>query len=351
MSTTEEHHDRTDTVLAIRFTGTGRDYARIWIVNLVLTLATLGLYLPFARARQLRYLRQHTLIEGEALDFDGDGRELLRPHLALLGALLLYTLIAHAAPLLAALLLLALAPAGPLLLRRMLRWRLEHTLWRGQRLSFHGDEAQARRVFLPAAAPLALLLLGQALLAGQEDTGPDRSGWMLPALVSLALLGLLMLVPWLHARQRRYHHGHFGFGTERTRLDPAVEPADFYRLHGGVIALLLGALAINAVFAAWIDTLLAAAPMLSGLLLDMTLVLALRAWLSARTQDLLWNRTRSDRYRFVSDLPVPRLLMRSLKHLLLCVLTLGLYWPHAVMATTRLRLESVRIVRTQGSTN
>jgi len=87
MSTTEEqHHDHTDTVLAIRFTGTGRDYARIWIVNLALTLVTFGLYLPFARARQLRYLRQHTLIGGETLDFDGDGRDLLRPHLALLGA-------------------------------------------------------------------------------------------------------------------------------------------------------------------------------------------------------------------------------------------------------------------------
>ena len=163
----DQHHTGTGQTLPIRFTASGRDYARLWLRNLGLTLITLGLYLPFARAHRLRFFRQHTQVDGEALDFDGDGREMLRPHLLLCAVLLLYILIAHEMPLGAALLLLAALPFWPTLMMRSLRWRLEHTRWRGRRLAFHGDAAGARAVFLPAAAPLAVLLVGQALLAGQ----------------------------------------------------------------------------------------------------------------------------------------------------------------------------------------
>ena len=73
------------------------------------------------------------------------------------------------------------------------------------------------------------------------------------------------------------------------------------------------------------------------------------AWLVAGTQTLLWNHTLSPHYRFACHLPLSRLLLLSLKNLLLCVLTLGLYWPHAVVATTRLRLESITLSRLPGT--
>jgi uncharacterized membrane protein YjgN (DUF898 family) len=41
--------------LPIRFTGSGSEYFRIWAVNLLLIVVTLGLYLPFAKARRIRY--------------------------------------------------------------------------------------------------------------------------------------------------------------------------------------------------------------------------------------------------------------------------------------------------------
>ena len=39
----------------VAFTASGSEYFRIWIVNLLLIIVTLGLYLPFAKARRLRY--------------------------------------------------------------------------------------------------------------------------------------------------------------------------------------------------------------------------------------------------------------------------------------------------------
>jgi len=53
----------------LRFTGDGREYFRIWIVNLLLTLGTFGVYGAWAKVRKLRYFRQNTLLDGHAFDF------------------------------------------------------------------------------------------------------------------------------------------------------------------------------------------------------------------------------------------------------------------------------------------
>ena len=45
---------------AVRFTGLGSEYFRVWIVNVLLMLATLGLYTPFARYRSIKYFYGYT---------------------------------------------------------------------------------------------------------------------------------------------------------------------------------------------------------------------------------------------------------------------------------------------------
>lgn len=39
-----------------RFTGNGREYFRIWIVNTLLTILTLGIYSAWAKVRKKRYI-------------------------------------------------------------------------------------------------------------------------------------------------------------------------------------------------------------------------------------------------------------------------------------------------------
>src|SRR5437588_6592034 len=74
--------------LAIRFTGSGSEYFRIWIVNLLLSIVTLSLYHPWAKVRRLRYFYGNTLVDGHALDFHGNPVKMLRGYL-LVGLLLI----------------------------------------------------------------------------------------------------------------------------------------------------------------------------------------------------------------------------------------------------------------------
>jgi uncharacterized membrane protein YjgN (DUF898 family) len=53
----------------IVFTGDAREYFRIWVVNTLLTLATLGVYLAWAKVRRKRYFYGHTRVLGHAFDY------------------------------------------------------------------------------------------------------------------------------------------------------------------------------------------------------------------------------------------------------------------------------------------
>jgi uncharacterized membrane protein YjgN (DUF898 family) len=69
-------------------------------------------------------------------------------------------------------------------------------------------------------------------------------------------------------------------------------------------------------------------------------------YIVARFQNLVWSGTRSEHLQFTSTLGVAPMMALSVKNWLLILLTLGLYWPYAKVAMTRLRLESVQLAST-----
>jgi uncharacterized membrane protein YjgN (DUF898 family) len=64
--------------LGFTFSGSGKEYFRIWIVNLFLTVATLGIYSAWAKVRRLRYFDRNTHLAGAVFDFRGDPKAILR---------------------------------------------------------------------------------------------------------------------------------------------------------------------------------------------------------------------------------------------------------------------------------
>ena len=53
----------------LRFTGSGGEFFRVWIVNVLLSIVTLGFYTPFARRRAAQYFFGHTDVAGSPLEF------------------------------------------------------------------------------------------------------------------------------------------------------------------------------------------------------------------------------------------------------------------------------------------
>ena len=52
----------------LTFTGSGGEYFKIWIVNLLLTIVTLGIYSAWAKVRRNEYFYRHTRLAGAGFD-------------------------------------------------------------------------------------------------------------------------------------------------------------------------------------------------------------------------------------------------------------------------------------------
>ena len=60
-----------------QFTGKGSEYFSIWIVNLLLSIVTLGIYSAWAKVRREQYFHRNTLLDEQPFDYTGNPRSIL----------------------------------------------------------------------------------------------------------------------------------------------------------------------------------------------------------------------------------------------------------------------------------
>lgn len=332
--------------LTVRFTGSGSEYFRIWIVNLLLIVVTASLYYPFAKARRLRYFHANTWVGDQALGFHGDPWKMLRGYLLMLVFGVAYGAGGYFSSAAAVVAVLAFAALWPALWRASLAFRLANTSWRGLRMRFTGSTADAYKAQLPMLLPVAAFV---ALTASQPDPeGSALASWEI-ALLGLAALAFLGLSPMGIAWVKRYQHGHYRYAGEESRLD--VRTNAYYGLSfiTLVISLVpLGAMLMMTVLVRWLGRTDhgSIAVLLLGLGVlgyYLSLFFVTLPYYASRLQNLVWNATRSEHLRFESRLSCRALVWRTVKNFLLMVVTLGLYRPFAVVHTARLRLEAVQL--------
>ena len=61
----------------VTFTGSGGDYFKLWLSNLLLTIVTLGIYTPWARRRRVQYFFRNTEVGPDPLDFTASSRSMV----------------------------------------------------------------------------------------------------------------------------------------------------------------------------------------------------------------------------------------------------------------------------------
>jgi uncharacterized membrane protein YjgN (DUF898 family) len=203
--------------------------------------------------------------------------------------------------------------------------------------------------------PAYALLLGAVVLGWLGSSGDETPPGDAPGVLALLPLLMLLALPWLLWRSKRFQHGHYAFASERTAFSAPL--TSFY---GVFLRALLLAMALGAVFAAAVGLLAPGLfggmgkprPGTIGLVLALALLaglgfqVLLRTYVVARLQNLLWNHTASPHLRFSSRLRARALAALTAKNWLLIVLTLGLYLPFAAVATARLRLQALAIEAT-----
>ncbi|MFM9423899.1 uncharacterized membrane protein YjgN (DUF898 family) [Variovorax sp. GrIS 2.14] len=338
----------------IEFTASGSEYFRIWIVNLLLIVVTLGLYLPWAKVRKLKYFYSNTWVGGDALDFHGQPVKMLRGTLIAAAFLIVYSVGSNFSGWAALFAALAFVLLWPALFRASMRFRLANTSWRGLRFHFAGSTRGAYAAMLP---PLALALLPVALagaLAGPTDgIKPGTLPVLATSLVGIGMTIFFLGLPYFLWRLKRYQHNHYAIGGLQTRLsaDVGVLYGIFIKLMGLGFVAVIALLGVVAIFAFTGYASRKSGGGLGATFIILSFVLGIggvfllnvlpKSYLQVRLQNLLWSTTGNDLMRFDSQLKLKRYLPLQFKNYLLIFLTLGLYWPFAVIGTRRAQLEAV----------
>jgi uncharacterized membrane protein YjgN (DUF898 family) len=337
--------------LPVRFTGSGSEYFRIWIVNLLLLLLTLGIYYPWAKVRRLRYFHGNTLVDGTPLDFHGKPIKMLKGYLLVGLLFVLYSAAGNFSAIAGLVAFVIVMAVWPALLKSSMQFRLANTSWRGMRFRFQGTLPEVYRAVLPMFLPgLAIL----AALTGVDNPDKPPSWYVLTA--GLVLLLTLAVLPWLLWKLKRFQHNNYGLASLTTQFK--ATPGSFYLVFGKTLGVMVLAVVLASLLAAALAAGLVVlgaggmrggkmAGLLGGVLGALAGVLAVlivvRPYVTTRLQNLVWTRTGNASLRFLSELRFRRLLGLTLKNWFLVILTLGLYWPFAAVAVARMRLEAVTV--------
>ena len=229
----------------LSFHGSGGTLFGIYVVNILLTIATFGLYRFWGKVRIRRFVLSQTSFVGDRFAYHGTGRELL---LGFMKALLFVGLpitalsavarlsgdksIAIATQAFTSLLVFIFIPIAMVGARR---YRLSRTSWRGIRFSFRGKAWAYVRIFMLASLLSTLTLTlyypffqtrQQAFVISNsyfgrrqfrfDGRGRDLFGaYVVALLLLIPTLGIYLF--WFHAKKTRYFWEHTYFETARFR--------------------------------------------------------------------------------------------------------------------------------------
>ena len=297
------------------FHGSGSEYFRIWIVNLLLSIVTLGIYSAWAKVRRLRYFHGSTYLDGHCFDYHAEPVSILIGRLITVGGYGLFVIAGNINPLLNLLLLPLLLAGLPWVIMRSRRFHLRMTSWRGLRFGFHGDLKGAFKAYVL---------------------------WWLAAVFTAGIL-----LPVFLQRRLTYLLDNSAYGSQRSTFKVGAGP--FYKLYGKVILLALGLL-VGVAFIGVVLRLLTSSQTMASMgsvvlgVLGMAAALLIAAVYQASVLNLAFGSLQIGPHRVQSTLKGSELAGVLITNAVLIVLTLGLYSPWAKVRLLRYQLQHTQLI-------
>lgn len=134
--------------LKFQFYGNATEYFSIWIVNLCLTILTLGFYSPWAKVRRLRYFYGNSEFYQRRFDFTGIPHKILIGRIIAFILLVVVTLIGEYSLSLLVVGWVLIYAISPWLIRATMRFNSRNSKFGNNRLFFSGTNQQAYKEFM-----------------------------------------------------------------------------------------------------------------------------------------------------------------------------------------------------------
>lgn len=131
-----------------QFTGDAGEYFRIWIVNLLLSMVTLGIYSAWAKVRTKQYFYRHTSLDGFSFDYVADPMRILKGRLIILVAGGVLVGAQYYSPVAYGITFGIFLLSTPWVLVKALSFNARNSVFRNVRFVFQGSVGEAYGVYL-----------------------------------------------------------------------------------------------------------------------------------------------------------------------------------------------------------
>ncbi len=272
------------------FTGSGAEYFRIWIINVVLTIVTLGIYSAWAKVRKASYFARNTRLLGDSFEFTANPWAILRGRLLALVLLGFYTFAFEFSLTIGLVATAALLATAPLLFASATRFRLRNTRWRALRFDFTASGADAYRT--------ALIVIALWI----SSTVFGALGGLMSGAIAAGVAGLLL--PWMHHRMKAFQHRHVWFAGNASQFRSALGRFYLTYLIAGVSLFLAGVVAAIAGGALAVALSRSGNARVIGTIIGLAAgalgYLATWPYFASRIQRIVWERTTLGPFSFTT---------------------------------------------------
>ena len=333
------------------FHGQALEYFKIWIVNVLLTIVTLGIYSAWAKVRTMRYFYGHTELDGSVFEYTAEPLKILRGRVIAVVLLIAYTALDYFSATAATIGLALFWLVLPVIVIMSFSFRMKYSRWRGIEFGFARDFRSAYAVFLPPLILIALIIAGPMLLgldqatidASTESADPEISPELAQYFTLIGLLTTLafLLYPWWQKLYYSFVGNHTRYGRSGFHID--LHPMEFYSIYAAAAALLVGGILAAFALIAIISAIYPPAAGPAAIALMMIPYLYMAAYIQTRRTNIIYGNLLLDRVGFVSELKTSRMAWYYITNTFAILISLGLLIPWAMVRVARYRAECTRL--------
>ncbi|MBT5630098.1 MAG: DUF898 domain-containing protein [Oceanospirillaceae bacterium] len=236
------------------FGGSGFEYFKIWIVNILLILITLGVYYPWAKVRNQRYFYANTTLEGRNFEYHATGKQLLMGYIIAMVFLMVVSIVQNVSPIGALGAFLGLSIIIPWVVWRSLAFSMRMSSFSNVRFRFVGDLKGAYINFMLLPGLLLLCIYGgPSLVLLWLITLPTSIGMEEGLLIATFAFVLIVLMVYLFAflKNKNTHYMVNGYRFGQGQFSTLLETQKFVKIllkTLGLAVLILMSIAILTVF-------------------------------------------------------------------------------------------------------
>lgn len=303
---------------SFEFHGKTGEFFKIWIVNMMLSIITLGIYSAWAKVRTRRYFYNNTVLMQSPFDYLADPLKILKGRLLAFAILLIYSMLSVAFPLLQGIFVLVFIPLLPWIIIKALTFNLYNSAYRNIRFHFK--------------APYLTAL------------------WMFVGLPVLVAFSLGLAYPYFVRERKKFVLDHSAYGTRMFKMN--ATSGQFYSIYMRTSAMvLLTLLLISALYFAlqWLVRIqnsyqMMVTVMVVLMLISLPLFMLVYGYLYTTVTNLVINHTTLQQCQLESHLKTTEMCWLYFSNTLAIIFSLGLLVPWAMIRTARYRTSCLTLV-------